>query len=47
MWDDLAHSPLPYDPAIPLVGEYSDKTLIQKGARTLVCIAAMFTKVKT
>ena len=46
MWDDLRHSPLPCDPAISLVDEYSDKTLIQKGACISVCTAAMFTIVR-
>ena len=46
MWDDLRDSPLPCDPAISLVDEYSDKTLIQKGACTSVCTAALFTIVR-
>ena len=36
---------LPYDPAIPLLGIYSDKTIIQKDTGTL--IAALFTIAKT
>ena len=32
-----------YDPAIPLLGIYPDKTVVQKDARTPVFIAAQFT----
>ena len=38
---------LPYDPAIPLLGIYPEKTIIQKGACTLVFIAALFTIART
>ena len=35
------------DPAIPLLGIYADKTLIQKDACNPVSIAALFTIAKT
>ena len=38
---------LPYDPAIPLLGIYPDKTLIQKDTCTPMFIAALFTIAKT
>ena len=38
---------LPYDQAIPLLGIYPDKTIIQKGTCTLTFIAAVFTTAKT
>ena len=38
---------LPYDPAIPLLGIYLDKTIIQKDTYTPVFIAALFTRAKT
>ena len=38
---------LPYDPAIPLLGIYLDKILIQKDTCTLMFIAAPFTIGKT
>ena len=38
---------LPYDPAIPLLGLYPDKTLIRKDTRTPMFIAALFTIAKT
>ena len=40
---------LPYDPAIPLLGTYLEKTktLIQKDTCTSMFIAALFTIVKT
>ena len=38
---------LPYDLAIPLLGIYSDKTLIQKDTCTPMFIAALFTIAKT
>ena len=38
---------LPYDPAIPLLGIYLDKTIIQKDTCTPVFIAALFTTAKT
>ena len=34
---------LPYDPAIPLLGIYPEKTITQKGTCTLMFIAALFT----
>ena len=38
---------LPYDPAIPLLGMYPDKTLIQKDTCTPMFTAALFTIAKT
>ena len=38
---------LPYDPAIPLLGTYPDKTVTQKGTCTSMFIAALFTIAKT
>ena len=38
---------LPYDPAIPLMGIYSDKTFIEKDTCTPIFIAALFTTAKT
>ena len=38
---------LPYDPAIPLLGIYPDKTLIQKDTYTPIFIVALFTIAKT
>ena len=38
---------LPYDPAIPLLGKYPEKTLIRKDARTPVFTAALFTIAET
>ena len=38
---------LPYDPAIPVLGIYPDKTVIQKVTRTPVFTAALFTIAKT
>ena len=37
----------PYDPAIPLLGIYSDKTIIQKDTCTPIFTAALFTIAKT
>ena len=34
---------LPYDPAIPLLGIYPEKTIIQKETHTTMFIAALFT----
>ena len=34
---------LPYDPAIPLLGLYPEKTVIQKDTRTPMFIASLFT----
>ena len=36
-----------YDPAIPLMGIFQDKTIIQKDTYTPTFIAAVFTIVKT
>ena len=38
---------LPYDPAIPLLGIYPEKTIIQKDTHTLMFTAALFTIAKT
>ena len=38
---------LPYDPAIPLLGIYSEKTIIQKETCTTVFTAALFTIART
>ena len=38
---------VPYDPAIPLLGIYLGKTLIQKDTFTSMFIAALFTIAKT
>ena len=38
---------LPYDPAIPLLGIYPDKTTIQKDTCTPMFITALFTRAKT
>ena len=38
---------LPYDPAIPLLGIYLEKIIIQKDTCTPVFIAALFTIAKT
>ena len=38
---------LPYDPAIPLLGIYPDKTITQKDTCTPMFIAALFTIAKT
>ena len=38
---------LSYDPAIPLLGMYSEKTIIQKDKCTPMFIAALFTIAKT
>ena len=38
---------LPYDPAIPLLGIYLEKTIIRKDTYTLVFTAALFTVAKT
>ena len=35
---------LPYDPAIPLPGIYTEKTIIQKDTCTPMFISALFTK---
>ena len=38
---------LPYDPAIPLLGIYPEKTITQKDTHTSVFIAALFTIART
>ena len=38
---------LPYDPAIPLLGTYAEKTIIQKDTYTQLFIAALFTIART
>ena len=38
---------LPYDPAIPLLGIYPEKTTIQKETRTTMFTAALFTIART
>ena len=38
---------LPCDPAIPLLGIYPEKTIIQKKSCTIMFIAALFTIVRT
>ena len=38
---------LPYDPAIPLLGIYPDKTIIRKDTCTPMFMAALFTIAKT
>ena len=38
---------LPYDPAIPLLGIYLEKTIIRKDTCTPVFIATLFTKART
>ena len=38
---------LPYNPAIPLLGIYPEKTVIQKESRTTMFIAALFTIART
>ena len=38
---------LPYDPAIPLLGIYPEKTIIQKGTCTPMFIVALFTIART
>ena len=38
---------LPYDPAIPLLGIYLDKTFIQRDTSTCIFIAALLTIAKT
>ena len=38
---------LPYDPAIPLLGTYPEKIIIQNESCTTMLIAALFTKART
>ena len=37
---------LPYDPAIPLLGMYPEKTMVRKDTCTLMFTAALFTIAK-
>ncbi|MFX4002039.1 hypothetical protein ACJBX4_10390, partial [Streptococcus suis] len=41
------HIELPYDPAIPLLGIYPDKSFLEKDTCTHMFIAALFTIAKT
>ena len=41
------HIELPYDPAIPLLDIYLDKTLLEKNTCTCIFIAELFTITKT
>ena len=41
------HIELPYDPAIPLLGIYADKTFLEKDTCTWTFIAVLFTMAKT
>ena len=41
------HIELPYDPAIPVLGIYPDKTLLKKDTCTRMFTAALFTIAKT
>ena len=41
------HIELPYDPAIPLLGIYPDKTFLEKDTCTRMFTAALFTMAKT
>ena len=47
VWSLLRKLELPYDPAIPFLIIYPDKTRIQRDIYTLIFIAAMFTITKT
>ena len=47
VWSFLKKLQLLYDPAIPLLGIYPDKTIIQKDTCTSMFIAALFTIAKT
>ena len=38
---------LPYNPAIPLLGTYPEKTIIRKDAGTVMFTAALFTIART
>ena len=38
---------LPYDPAVPLLGIYPEKTIIQKESCTTMFTAALFTRART
>ena len=43
VWRFLLKIELPYDPAIPLLGIYPEKTIIQKESCTKMFTAALFT----
>ena len=47
VWRFLKKLKLPYDPAIPLLGIYPEKTIIQKEACITMFIAALFTIART
>ena len=38
---------LPYDPAIPLLGIYTEKTIVQKESHTTMFVAELFTIART
>uniref|UniRef100_A0A8D1B3X6 Uncharacterized protein n=1 Tax=Sus scrofa TaxID=9823 RepID=A0A8D1B3X6_PIG len=46
MWKKL-YIELPYDPAVPLLGIYLDKTVLKKDTCTCMFTAALFTIAKT
>ena len=46
-WYWAAKIELPYDPTIPLLGIYPEKTIIQKGTCTPMFIVALFTIART
>ena len=43
LWRFLKKLELPSDPAVPLLGIYPEKTIIQKDSGTTMFIAALFT----
>ena len=47
LWRYLRNLELPYDTAIPLLGIYSDKTLLKKDTCTRMFIAVLVTITKT
>ena len=47
VWRFLKKIELPYDPAIPLLGIYPEKTINQKESCTTMFIAALFTIART
>ena len=47
VWRFLIVIELPYDPAIPLLGIYPEKTIIQKESCTTMFIAVLFTTART
>ena len=49
VWRDLRklYLELPYDPAIPLLSIYPDKTFLEKDTCACMFIAALFTVAKT